>query len=265
MADVTLTYKGATIAELDDSGSKTIRTAGKFCEADIGVEYAKPSGGYSVQQIFDREIAGDITVLLKTNNSKYVFQYCPGITSITFSQSNTSTALIPDFGCSGCTGLLSAKCVPPAALVAHQLGTNCFQSCTNLQIACFPLATNVYTAVFNGCSKLEIVELGDANFLRQSAFNGCAKLRTLILRGTTVAPLSNVNNFAGTPFASGGAGGTIYIHKALYDHLGDGSSLDYKAATNWSTIDGYGTITWAAIEGSIYETQYADGTPIPTE
>lgn len=45
MADVTLTYKGNTIAELDDSGSKTIRTAGKFCEADIGVEYVKPAGG----------------------------------------------------------------------------------------------------------------------------------------------------------------------------------------------------------------------------
>jgi len=45
MADVTLTYKGATIAELSDSGNKTLRTAGKYCEADIGVEYVKPSGG----------------------------------------------------------------------------------------------------------------------------------------------------------------------------------------------------------------------------
>lgn len=44
MADVTLTYKGATIAELNDSGSKTIRTAGKFCEADIALAYVKPSG-----------------------------------------------------------------------------------------------------------------------------------------------------------------------------------------------------------------------------
>ena len=265
MADVTLTYKGATIAEFSESGSKTLRTAGTFCEGDIGVEYVKPSGGYSVQQIFDREIAGDITVLLKTNNNKNAFQYCPDITSISFSQSNTSTAPIPDSVCVGCTGLLSAKCVPPAAMIAHQLGANAFQSCTNLQLACFPLATSVYTAVFNGCSKLEIVELGDANFLRQSAFAGCTKLETLILRGTTVAPLSNVNNFGNTPFASGKSGGTIYIPKVLYDHLGDGSSLDYKAATNWSTVDGYGTITWAQIEGSIYETQYADGTPIPTE
>lgn len=45
MADVTLTYKGATIAELNDSGSKTLRTAGKYCEADIGVEYVKPESG----------------------------------------------------------------------------------------------------------------------------------------------------------------------------------------------------------------------------
>lgn len=265
MSKLTVSYNNQTVIDTTEDSSFTLATDGKLMSDDVSIEFESTGGGYSVQQIFDREIAGDITVLLKTNNNKYVFQYCPSITSISFSQSNTSTALIPDSVCFGCTGLLSAKCVPPAAMIAHQLGANAFQSCTNLQLACFPLATNVYTAVFNGCSKLEIVELGDANFLRQSAFAGCTKLETLILRGTTVAPLSNVNNFGNTPFASGKSGGTIYIPKVLYDHLGDGSSLDYKAATNWSTVDGYGTITWAQIEGSIYETQYADGTPIPTD
>jgi hypothetical protein len=57
MADVTLTYKGATIAELDDSGSKTLRTAGKFCEADIGVEYVKPSGGGSETETVEIEVS----------------------------------------------------------------------------------------------------------------------------------------------------------------------------------------------------------------
>ena len=42
MADVTLSYKGSTIAELSASGSKTIETAGKYCEADIGLVYARP-------------------------------------------------------------------------------------------------------------------------------------------------------------------------------------------------------------------------------
>lgn len=47
MADVTVTYQGNTIAELSASGTKTIKTGGKFCEADIGLQYVKPSGGGS--------------------------------------------------------------------------------------------------------------------------------------------------------------------------------------------------------------------------
>lgn len=93
-------------------------------------------------------------------------------------------------------------------------------------------------------------------------FSGCTVLTTLILREAAIYTLANISAFNSSPFASGGAGGTIYIPKALYDHLGDGTSSDYKAATNWSTINGYGTITWAKIEGSAYDGYYADGTPI---
>ena len=45
MADVTLKYKGATIGELSESGNKTIETAGKYCEADILLEYQKSAAG----------------------------------------------------------------------------------------------------------------------------------------------------------------------------------------------------------------------------
>ena len=44
MADVTITYKGANIATMDATGSKTLQTAGTYCEGDIGVEYVKPGG-----------------------------------------------------------------------------------------------------------------------------------------------------------------------------------------------------------------------------
>ena len=40
---VDITYKGATIASLTDSGTKTLLTAGKYCEANIGVDYTAPS------------------------------------------------------------------------------------------------------------------------------------------------------------------------------------------------------------------------------
>lgn len=79
-------------------------------------------------------------------------------------------------------------------------------------------------------------------------------LDTIVLDSDALIPLVSTswtnNNLA---FKSGGTGGTIYIPKALYDHLGDGTANDYKAATNWSTIDARGTITWAQIEGSEYE------------
>lgn len=45
MADVTLTYKGNTILELDDSATKSIKTAGKYLEDDIGLNYVKSGGG----------------------------------------------------------------------------------------------------------------------------------------------------------------------------------------------------------------------------
>ena len=45
MADLTIRFKGNPIVELSESGTKTLKTAGKYCEDDITVEYAKPAGG----------------------------------------------------------------------------------------------------------------------------------------------------------------------------------------------------------------------------
>ena len=102
--------------------------------------------------------------------------------------------------------------------------------------------------------ELQCVDMGLVGSIINQSFNQCSALKTIILRKSdALVTINNVNNFASTPFANGGTGGTIYIPKALYDHLGDNSSLDYQHATNWSTVYGYGTITWAKIEGSIYE------------
>lgn len=117
--------------------------------------------------------------------------------------------------------------------------------------------------MFRNNSHLQSIDLYSPEKIGLQWFASDTSLDTIIIRNANaVTPLANISAFNGTKFASGGAGGTIYIPKAMYDHLGDNSSLDYKAATNWATVNGYGTITWAQIEGSIYETQYADGTPI---
>lgn len=41
---VTVKYKGSAIAELTESGTKTLKTSGKYCEADIVVENTKNEG-----------------------------------------------------------------------------------------------------------------------------------------------------------------------------------------------------------------------------
>lgn len=145
-------------------------------------------------------------------------------------------------------------------------GGDLFNSCTSLVHIALPKAGTIYASAFKGCTALEIADLlASTGFTNNNNFAGCANLNTLILRKNNGVPkLSNIGNFANSSLGDGGGGCTIYIPKALYDHLGDGTSLDYQAATNWSTIYGYGTITWAQIEGSIYETMYGDGTPIPT-
>ena len=106
---------------------------------------------------------------------------------------------------------------------------------------------------FRQCSTLQAIDFNYGN-LYDNTFAGDSNLTTIVMRSTTLVPLGRVNAFTSTPFASGGTGGTIYVPSALID--------SYKAATNWSALDGYGTVTWTAIEGSQYENYYADGTAI---
>ena len=124
-----------------------------------------------------------------------------------------------------------------------------------LKSARLPNLTSIHNTgyIFYGCTRLELIDWGSAN-LRGNNFTNCTYLTTLILRKTSaLQTCNNTSVFNGTPFDNGGTGGTIYIPEVLYNHLGDGSELDYKAATNWVVYDGYGTITWAKLEGSNYE------------
>jgi len=138
------------------------------------------------------------------------------------------------------SGLYGSKCTSLAFPRVTSLGITCFRASTQLQA--FDLGAN--------CSSIP-----------GNTFYDCHSLKTLVLRRTAGVISLTSTAFTGTPFASDGSGGDIYIPKSLYDKLGAGTN-DYKSATNWSAFNSYGTITWHPIEGSIYETQYVDGTPI---
>ncbi len=137
---------------------------------------------------------------------------------------------------------------------------NIFFGCSKISVFVFNKLTNAQnlgTNVFAWCSTLQAVDLGSTGtfkFNGQTIFNNDSNLTTLILRVTSLTALSYTNCFNGTPFASGGTGGTLYVPSALIS--------SYQSATNWSTILSYTNNQILPIEGSIYETQYADGTPI---
>lgn len=48
MADVSISYQGETIAELDTTGTRTLKTGGCFCEGDVAVTYAPRSRTYEI-------------------------------------------------------------------------------------------------------------------------------------------------------------------------------------------------------------------------
>ena len=191
--------------------------------------------------------------------------------------------IVPGYACYRCSGGITGIRFPNCTSVGNSAFymaniTKAFVPNATLQASCF-YSTQIEACVSKGAGHPTYVECfraygGNNHYLKNvdftanvsgitsRMFDGQTAFDTFILRDSAICPLLYTSAFNGTPFASGGTGGTIYIPKSLYDHLGDGSALDYKSAANWSTIDGYGTITWAQIEGSIYENVYGDGTPI---
>lgn len=214
--------------------------------------YGQGGGEWTTDGIADcSEPSGDL-VITASKIEQFAFRMRRNIHSI---RSTTVTAIYGS-ACYDCDGLLTVF-LPKVTTARGSIISNC----SALKTAVIGTIGGD-TDTFRLDPALEIVDLSTGN-IGGGAFNSCSSLSKLILRSSAIQRLNNTNAFTtNTPFNSGGTGGTIYIPKALYDHLGDGSSLDYKAATNWSTIDGYGTITWAQIEGSQYEHFYADGTPI---
>lgn len=153
--------------------------------------------------------------------------------------------------------------------VTRLSGADNFKNCRKLTMLVLPSLGKGTTASyamqatlngFNGCSILQVIDVYTLYNIISKAFLNCTIFDTLIIRhrsgdkGNPIASLAAIDAFSGTPFASGGAGGTLYVPSA------DISA--YQAATNWSTILGYENNQILPIEGSIYETQWADGTPI---
>lgn len=186
MADVTLTYKGNTIAEMSDTGTKTLKTAGKYCEGDIGVSYIKPeSGGTSdelVKQLIQTRI-GSLTIPSGiTKIGSYAF-YQSGFTPITLSEGVTEIGQYA-FSESSMTRVY----FPQSLITIKQYA---FKRCQMLNPIIFP-------------QNLETIESG--------AFYDCMILKNITFKGTPTSIASDAFADCGyvtfnVPWAEGAVAG----------------------------------------------------------
>lgn len=207
------------------------------------------SSGWTTDGIVAGTEPSGAIVISNSSELHPCFSYNSAITSLT--SSSITRINLSDGTLKNCTAL---KTLSLTGSITMATGNAFCQSCSNLETASLRnLTGNVQQYAFASCPKLSVLDLGETGQIQNNAIRECTILSVLILRKTTIPQLQSTGAFDSTPFASGGTGGTIYIPQSLYNHLGDGTSSDYRAASNWSTLYGYGTVTFAKIEGSIYE------------
>lgn len=220
------------------------------------------SGGYSASDWLDvTKPVGVVTsdIDFQTSESgSYLFARRLGITEVHLPNASCiSTCMF--YYCSNLEKVLA----PNAVFV----DANSFSDCSKLQTAVFPKTKYVYSYAFRHCTNLKSADFGGTpesgqGLWRQSIFDGDTKFGTLVLRANAVWSLINISVFNNTPFASGKAGGTLYVPAAMISA--------YQAATNWSVILGYENNQIKSIESTATDpdapvdltAHYIDGTLI---
>ena len=261
IVDVTSGGGGAVIEPLSVTANGTY-TAPSGVDGYSPVTVNISGGEWSSNGIADgSEPRGAVTIPTATLINEYAFSHRQGITSITapsvtqikqyafqyggaFAITATS---FPSLTTVDASAFRNARITSIEITNSAQLLKNSrpFGDNSRLTTALFPNQNGVVgSQCFYSCSALSVLDIGNATGISANGFNGCP-LTALIIRNSSVCPLNDISAFNNTPFKSGGTGGSIYVPSALIN--------SYKSATNWLTIDGYGTITWVALEGSIYE------------
>lgn len=244
-----------------------------------------PAGANRETEILSGSLYGSYTNNDVTTLRPASLADCPAVTSVTMnalvSAGNNAflndTALesvtMPELTATGtgsfkgCTNLDNVS-LPKLGVV----NTSAFENCTGMTAASFPMAAEIKDSGLRNCRFSTIVlpsvtkastyaisnnpNLTAADFSSLTQLNGgsCfindSSLAVLVIRTSTMATCSNANHFNGTPMASDGAGGEIYVPSDLVSQ--------YEIGTNWAALN----VTFKAIEGSYYATHYVDGTVI---
>lgn len=294
----TVTYKGETLTTVENT-TKTLLTAGKYCEDDFTLTDVSGSSEDTLLLALRNQVTSvsDDTLTsirsyglaymtaltsasfpnLQTINSysfyddynivwngwpfpkaktigNYAFRYCYGLTGeVTLPSTVTSIGQYSFASCKNITKFTATGAISTFGTYTFA-GASADHKMTVTEIHLPNLGTGIAlnlnfgsATAANACQQLEVCDIGKAKSIAANTFANCYKLQTLIMRRTgSVTTLANVSAFLNTPLRGRNSlTANIYVPSALID--------TYKAASVWTTINGYGYVTWNAIEGSPYE------------
>lgn len=236
-------------------------TANGTYTAEEGKAYSPVTvnvAGWTTDGIADRsQPNGAITISasVETIGEKAFFN-CKGITSVDIN----GDAFIGSYafgGCSGITKVFGAGVTKAKATKYNAWGYT-FSDCNHMITAVFPKMgddADLQQYVFQSCSLLESADFNSCNKIGNNTFKNCNSLRTLVIRRTdAVATATNMGSYGFGGIYNNPNESAIYVPSALVS--------SYQAASNWSALYALNNNIFKAIEGSIYENAYVDGTPI---
>lgn len=223
--------------------SETYTTNNTYDTTLINSVTVNVPSGWNPNDVAEETVPSGALVLdTATSIGKYAFASRTGLTSV----SAPECLELKERAFAFCTALTSAF-VPKA----QTIGTYLFDGCTSLTAVAFPSATSMDGRIFNNCSALTIADIPKS--IPNQFANGATALRALVLRKDSLAALPAWNSATLGGIYNHPTESTIYVPQSLID--------SYKSASNWVTGHNAG-LTFAKIEGTYYETHYADGTPI---
>lgn len=231
MADLTIKFKGQPIVELSESGTKTLKTAGKYCEGDITVEYSKPAGGGGgaiepyTEETYDSN--GNLIAVVMhghKNIRNKAFYECSSLASVTIGNSVTKIGENAFYRC-GITSVTIPDSVISIEAYAFQysslvsvtignsvtsIGGSAFHNCSSLKSVTMPdSVTNIGNYAFAKCKLLESITIPNSvTSIGDYAFSECNSIESVIIpdsvtsiRKNTFKSCANLTSvtFNGTP------------------------------------------------------------------
>lgn len=203
-------------------GGTVTATSGFSTFAD---EIAGIPSGEDIGALIDRSITELTVPNGVTSIGSYAMYGCNLLHTVTIPDSVTSIGGSVFNGDTSLQNIRFSKAITT-------IGSYAFRNCSSLQNIILPNSvTSMSTSVFDQCSAINnlVIPVGVSSIPVSAFTNDSSLNKIVLLKKNAIVSIANTNAFSGTPFASGGAGGTAYVPASLISA--------YQADAKWSGLN----------------------------